>query len=453
MTDSQPSDALADHVANLPDGGPCTKDSDCMVAGNACISGAKCDTDLHICVFDVCNVGACKAAVCDTSSTTCTVPVSVNYHATTFHVPSGATGCNGSPGCFAAVFPFVFVGTQGGVVAYQVSDPTNFTPPSVTVSGVTFPPLRIVAVGRRIYFIGNPFGGSPSGVKVPIASLDVPGSPFITTVAATSLTITTPSFTGGMQVFPTDKEAVFLVNADSSRSFPAGLISAPLMDNATINQLPSSGVPAGVGLVASSGSRLVTYRYDGSGFLANFSFETGVATVNASNGGEMTASSMGNVYQQTNFFATGPDGSVLWMAPQGDTPMDGGPFTTNTARMAWLVKDASTSTFDASQHVDVETYNSLGPFASVAGPLAWLDTNTALVLAAAPENMQQTSVQLASRSGGPPTIVNAKRRVVTADVNHVIATASDGYGYVMYPDTNGSDSLVEIYAPSCDVGP
>ena len=443
------SDAVADHASmSSPDAGECAKDDDCK-STNACVTSAHCDPAQHVCVLDVCNTGmACKAAVCDVSAMTCTVPVSVNFHPGAFAVPSGATGCNGR-GCLAAVYPYVFVGTMNGVTAYQVSDPTSNAPPQLPITGIPFVPAHVVSVDRRVYFIGKPIGGGMT-VQLNVAWLDVPGNPFLTKLAATSAFVSTAPLTGGAGVFATDKSSLFLVNDDPGKSFPTALIAPPLTDMTTLTPFPSMGVPANVNIVAGSGPRLVTRRWDGLSSLSNFSFETGVATTNAQNGGEQAAGAMGTVWPQDTF-AQGPDGSVLWMASAAGPMKDGGGIPTSSARMAWLVASSAANSFDASQHVDVEPYN-LGGNATVAGPMAWLDAKTVLVLAADPQNpTKDTSVQVASRDGGTPTILPMKRFVVGARVDQisVAAAANTGFAYVLIPDMIPGDGLIHVFDTNC----
>ena len=159
---------------------------------------------------------------------------------------------------------------------------------------------------------------------------------------------------------------------------------------------------------------------------------------------------MGEVYPQ-GFFAHGTDGSVLWSAPQVSTP-DGGTATTISARMTWLVADGKATSFDESAHVDVESYafpsNAYG--ISAAGPMAVLDPKTALVLAASKDNLQQTSVQVASRALMPPALLAGRRYVLPVDVYHAGAQASGGFGYVLaHDDQLNQSATVHIFAPAC----
>ena len=440
------SDAAGDGATQiLP--GDCTVDSDCT-STNACVTSTKCDPSSHVCVFDVCPAAACMAAVCDGNTMSCSAPVTYGYHAGSFSVGVGGVGCGSASRCFAAEYPYVFVGTTNGVVAYRVDDPTDSGPVPVAVDGLPFLPAWMVATGRRIYFVGNVVGSGPT-YHVPIAWVDVPQDPFLPQFNATTVFVGygQPSWS---YLFPGATGSAFLVNGDSTQAYPTVLLTAPVADSSTLALSAAPDIAAGASPVAASGSRLVTYRYTNApDYLGAFSFETGAGTSAAQNAGEQTTTAMGPVVPQ-GFVAQGPDGSLLWDAPTA-TIVDGGPNTTSTSRMAWLLASATATTFDASANVDVETYPMpLGFGTAVAGPMAWIDTNTALVTAAAPEDTTQTSVQIASRAMLPPTVLASHRYVVPVDVGHIGAASSNGFGYVLVQDDPmNATATVHVFAPTC----
>ena len=450
LDDSPNGDGSADHATQPPPPGFCNQDSDCKIT-SACVKTTKCDLAIHLCAVDVCPVAACQSAACDTMANTCSVPASFGFHASSFKVTTGGVGCGGTASrCFAAAYPFVFVGTTNGVVAYQVGDPANSSPPVVPVSGLPFLPSRIVSSGRRIYFIGNVVGSGPT-YHLALAWLDVPQNPFVSTFNATTVFVGYPQ-ASAPEVFPTTNGAVFLVHPDSAKAWPTTLINAPLQDSTAINLLASPGIAQGASVVAASGSRLVTFHWADatSGYLAAFSFENGAGTSNAQNAGELTATDMGTVYPQ-GFFAQGTDGSLLWQSPSTNTP-DGGPFNTASARMTWLVADDKAMGFDQMVKLDVETYQPpIGYGASVAGPMAWIDAKTALVTAAAKQDpTKQSSVQVASRTMLPASLLPGRRYVLPVDINHVGAAASGAFAYALAADDMMNQSAtVHVFAPSC----
>jgi len=443
-------DAPGDGNNPPPGPGACSKDSDCKPK-SACVKSAHCDLSIHRCAFDVCPVNACQSAACDTMSNTCSVPASFGFHASSFKVTQGGVGCGNNPSrCFAAAYPFVFVGTTNGVVAFQVGDPTNSSPQVVPVTGLPFLPTRIVHSGRRVWFFGNVVGSGPT-YHVAVAWLDVPQDPFVTSFAATTAFVSYPQ-SRLPEVFPTTNNAVFLVHADAIAAWPAVLLNAPVQDSSSITLAPSPGISNGASVVGASGARLVTYHWSDamSGYMAAFSLETAAGTTNAQNDGEMTASAMGTVYPQ-GYFAFGPDGSVLWSAPATSVP-DGGPFNEIAARMTWLVKDDKAKMFSETDKVDVETYAPpVGYGTPVAGPMAWLDANTALVLAAAKQDpAKQSVVQVASRQMLPASLLPGRRYVLPVDIGHSGAAGSGAYGYVLASDDMMNQSAtVHVFAPAC----
>src|SRR5207247_23718 len=93
---------------------PCGSAADCPPS-NACVV-ARCDDTRKVCVYDQCPAApgtTCSALACDYSTLTCaTSATSYGFHAADIKLPAGNVGCNGSATrCFAASYPFVFVGT------------------------------------------------------------------------------------------------------------------------------------------------------------------------------------------------------------------------------------------------------------------------------------------------------------------------------------------------------
>jgi hypothetical protein len=307
-------------------------------------------------------------------------------------------------------------------------------------------PASIIGVGARVYFVGTLQGAAPP-YKLPIAWLDVPSDPRATTLPARTV-LQSFGEASIAQTFAGPNGALFLVNGNATKFFPGALVVPPLDDLATVGLFPSAGIANGAGPVSASGSRLVLYRWsnDSGVFNTSFSFETGAGTGNAQSTAETAVTAaIGPTYSQPTF-AQGADGSVVWTTPTA-VLVDGGDAQIKSARVAWIVADASATTFDATAHVDIETYAPpLTWGTSVAGPLAVLDNATALVLAAAPGVQGQTSVQVAKKS--PPSLVPNKRYVVPVGVTQVGAAASNGFGYVLAADSTES-ATIHVFAPAC----
>ena len=431
-----------------PDGGVCTMDSQCS-SPNACLTG-RCDPARHACVYDVCKQpSACKAATCDVANRACAAPVAYGFHASAFKVAGGGVGCGGAPGrCIAAAYPFVFVGTTNGVVAYSVADPSNKSPVPVPVTGLPFLPAAMVVSGGRVYFQGPVLGTGPS-YKVPIAWVDAVVDPLASSIHAETALVNYPN-PSIAAMYPSGTESVLLVAADAAKFFPGVQVTAPLQDLSTLQPFPNAGIPAAAGPAAASGERMVTYRWDGANaaYAAYFSLETAAGTASAQNAGDQSVvASMGQVYP-ANAFAHGPDGSLLWSAPSVFMGDAGAPLF-RAVRMAWLLADAKASQFDAKTAVDIETYDpGLMWGTPVVGPIAWISRDTALVLAAAAGNLSQTSVQVATRSGTTASLMAGRRYVIPSSTDKVGAASTNGTGYVLAVE--GADSAtVHVFAPGC----
>ena len=435
------------------DGGPdapnpvqCKTDPDCKPA-NACLTG-HCDTGKGQCVYVVCPTQACNASTCDPNLHTCSVPSAYGFHAGTFNVALGSAGCGGARRCFTAVYPFVFVGTTNGVVAFAVDNPTSGAPAAVPVAGLPFFPSSIVASGGRVYFVGGVVGAGPD-YKIPIAWLDVPTDPTVAEMAATTVFDTLP-LPAVDAVYPDTTGGIYLVRADGGKSWPAARVTAPLKDLDTITFAPTTGLPSGSGTVAASGSRLVTFRQDNTGsFDTFFSLETSAGTGSAQNAGEQSLLPTFGQSAGLNYLAQTPTGGLLWSASSIDAP-DGGSPTTVSARVSWVLADQNATKFDATTHVDVNTYNIAGANTDLPGPVAWLDDNTALVVSAWPTNQAQSIVQLASRSGTPSVVPNRSFQLAFHP-SELAATSSNGFGYVLAPNTTTSPASldVHIFAAAC----
>jgi hypothetical protein len=447
----------------LDDGGPGDGASAADAADAGCVTAADC-VSTNVCNSGACVAGQCVFTVCPTTTACqgssclatggCSAPASYGFHASSISVSAGAVGCGGNAAaCIAASYPFVFVGTTEGVVAYPVNDPSNTAPTPVTVLGLPFVPSFMTSMGSRVWFVGGVAGSGPTW-RAQVATLVAPSDPLATTMTATTVfdTMTYASISAG---WAAADGSLYLADDDATHFFPIGRLTAPLKDDDTIGFFPSPGIPTGGYPVAISGTRAVIAHASSTAgvYETLFSFETGAATTNAQNAGEQqTLVGDGGVpmmgpTEAPATFAQGSDGSILWNTGTV-TLEDGGVPEVAAARFAWLVASGTTSTFDASQNVDLEVYGAPLPYpTAVAGPVAWIDANTALVTAAAHELLTSTSVQVALRTP-TPSVVADRRTVVPVGVGSVGAAASGGFGYVLEADPTGSLEL-HVFAPSC----
>jgi hypothetical protein len=431
----------------------CKSDPDCApINGNKCLTG-KCGDAGH-CNYDLCaTTASCTAAVCDTNTNTCSAPSAYPFHSASFHVSLGNIGC-GYPNpkiaiqrCFAAVYPFVFVGTTNGVVAYPVANPTETAPASIPVAGLPFFPNFIVANGQTVYFVGAAVGTGPD-YKIPIAALDVLGDPTIGGLTATTVFNTLQGIPSVDAVFPDTQGGIYLVRADPTKSFPAARLSVPLKDLDTLSFSPSPGIIAGAGIAAASGSRLVTFRQEnGATYAAFFSLESFAATGQAQNNNEQNVLSTQGQSYAPSYIAQSPTGGLLWTSASVNVP-DGGPATTVAARLSWVLADQVATNFDATTHVEVQTYNQAGLGADLPGPAAWVDDNTAIVISAVPGAPGSSVVNIATRNG-TPSVVPMRSFQLSFQPSQLAVASSNKYGYVLTPDQN-TGANVHIFGTSCN---
>jgi hypothetical protein len=413
----------------------------------------RCDTAAHACVYDVCKQPqACLRAACDATAKTCGEATSIDFAASTFKVTSGGVGCNSvAAACIAAAYPYLFVGTTNGVVAYSIADPGG-APSAIPVGGVPFLPDRIVASGGRVYLVGAVLGSGPT-YHVPIAWVDVPADPFATSITA-EVALQTTSQDTIAAAFSAPDAGVFLVHGDASTEFATALARAPLADLAGLVVKPNAGVANGAAPVASSGARLVFYRWDQTqqAYAGFFSFESSAGTATATATPEQGITvDMGKVYSFGQI-APGPGGALVWGASVVEQ-IGLTAYGTALARVAWLVGSETDTGFATSVHADVEAYDpTKTPFTEqVIGPLAMIDASTTLVLARNPASLAQTSVQVATRNGTSATLVASRRAVLSVAVDKLGAAAANGFGYVLADDATDS-ATVYVFAPACAAG-
>jgi hypothetical protein len=376
--------------------------------------------------------------VCDRTTKTCSSPKTYGFAAGQFQVPQGGASTTLSSHAIAAVKPFVFLLGTKSVLAYNVVDPTAASPPLVSVQGVPFPPASVIAVGRRVYFTGN-VGGSAPSYNQGIAWIDVPDDPFVTSLQATSVQATTTS-TPVTGTFGNGGGGMYLVYGGPSLE-PTALAAPPFGPSPQLMALPNAGLATGATIVASSGSRLVANDFNGTSLVGSFALITGPGTAMARAGAEQGTS---DPIDPESVFGSGDDGSVLWMGldyPSITTS------TTESAFLSWILPDASTTTFDLQTRIPLETYATLPSMSIVLAPPGWVDSNTALALAAAAENIATTSVQIATRQ--PPSLRSGVRTVLSVPPSSIDVATSAGLGYVVATDSANATSTVYVFAPSC----
>ncbi len=436
-----------------PEGGICGKDSDCK--GSAGCLVAKCDLPRKACVFQVCRQPACNSATCDVAGGKCGTARPYKYRAGQFPVGS-AIGCGGQLGrCFAAVYPFVFVGTSNGVVAFAANDPQSATPTAIPIAGLGFVPNQIVASGSRVYFLGTPVGAGPTS-RVPLAYADVPADPFaakifVTTVlAAYNRPASDPAL-----LMARGNDTSLLVDLNGATSFASAPIEPPLAEPVSFGSNPIT-FTAGSGPAAVSGSRLVMELINAGG-APSFGFVGGAGSATPQTSPDVAIPTATPV-SGPQFFATSADGALFWSyvsltLPPGQPPPPSPQPLLRAARGYFLAADVAAN-FDPAAGIDLEVYGAAPLGTPSVGPVALLDAKTALVTTSIPANPAQTNVSFVT-AGKPPVILknadNTPRRFqIALAVTQLAAAGSNGLGYVLAVDPAAPTApTVYVFDPAC----
>jgi hypothetical protein len=416
----------------------CRSDSDC-VAPSACYSG-HCDPYTRACAFEYCvpSAGACMAAICG-AGMKCG-PASAHGFRTAQFSAGGALGCGGDAHrCFAAVYPFVFVGTAHGVSAYPVADFTNNAPTGIALSSVTFDPGQLVASGQRLYIFGKVEGPS-APYPLPIAVLDVPTDPTATRLAAVTATLQYPE--PDVLAIPSPDAGAFIVFNDAARKFAATILSPPLPDGQAVTLYSSPGLPASESFVAASGDRLVAQSGE------TFSLEANGGTPHAQNAGAVSVGLP--AFLAASPAVSAPDGTVLFSASY--EPFSGcidQPGTVAT-RVYWVVTDAA-GTPSGTNFVETEITGG-GCQAGLSTPssaaIAWIDAKRALFVTRAQISDDTATALVVQRN--PGAVVRRLSLGVPLRTSKVAAASADHWAYVLTSDQQGNGMTVTVLDPNCN---
>jgi hypothetical protein len=481
-------DADASEGGARPAFEPCARDVDC-VAPNGCYT-PHCDTVLGACTYALCEPKdrTCARGVCDTATFACSDPLPYGFRSTSYDVTGVTSGCGPKPeSCVAAAFPFVFVGTRDDVVALRGDDLTGMTAIKVPVTGLTTKPQQVIASGRRIWVLGEVQGTAPP-YHLPIASIDVPSDPTVTEIHAHT-TLVAYSFPRAVG-FPAPNGALFIAYDDVTQGAPIALVQAPIADATTLGlataadagpldggapAVPSptsmfrmTGVPAGSSIVASSGARVVLYRYP-----STFNLIAAAGTPMAGVQGDLGLNAqLASLYGPTTTgFAQGPDGTVVMTGPvPADSPSDCD--CASHARLQYVFPNAIATTTDVNQILDPEAWVNPGPpfmsptcrqcaagYEAPRSLATWLDRRTVLTAAPASKPLGARNVTDVRLLGRDPFETNAKRRFTTKPtdmpkgefgVDRIALTSSNGIGYLLLADGQGNNLSLSIVDPACD---
>ncbi len=424
----------------LDSGGACDADLQCATEGG-CIEG-RCATGT--CVYEICPVtAACSARGCDTTASKCSDPESFGFKAHSLTLDNDI-GCGGiASRCVAGMDDYVFVGTTAGLLGYRVLSPT--APEPLTVQSPPFAITRMVATEKRLIMLG-PIASN----KLSIAWIDLPSDPLTTTLTASTAAV---DFTDSYStVYPAAGDGFFLVQNNAGNLYPSALLTPPLTNQTAVTLFPAAGLPSGPSVVASSGTRFITYRTDTSSGkqTPSFGFVKDAGTSNAQGSStEQTFSFDVPTSLGAHRFLSGYEGSLLWGTNRLVGP-DGGPIESDAAVLYWPLVGTS-DTFDDTAKVIVATYNKGGANSVLAGPSALLNPSLAITTAAYPPDPQQALVRSVVRNGTSLSLGSETPPVLSFSINQIGVAASRRFGFVLTPSstTPSLKTTLHIYAPGC----
>jgi hypothetical protein len=433
----------------------CTSDKDCGKSGDSCVSH-HCDTASGKCVYEVCPTGAACVATSCTTANTCGRQQTYGYQAGSFAIPEGLA----CPGCVGAVFPYLFIVSNTRVHAFRMTDPYNQNPKELLMDDIGFTPNVVLTSGRRVYFIGGPSGTSVMPYKLQVAWVDAPADVGVPNIRAQVGAYPYPSpdfrFDGVVagsddQLFSFHRVVTYENNQSVYRyqELLTHIDPGPAVPG-QLDFISPTNYPANGTSVAFSNGRLAVYRSDKN--VGAWSFDVPPGVNGSTNSGDTPLPTMGNPGAST--FAQTAGGTVYWSAALRAPAVMNQPQLITGVRIGVPLADGGGS-FALANTVDLETYapgeqenTGQNPQNPYVGPIVPLDENTVLALAAARENVAQASVQLLTRAGGALTLTAGKRFLTKGRVDQVGTAGSNGFGYIVDPDT--ADSMtVFTFAAGC----
>jgi hypothetical protein len=438
-----PVEGGADTGPTGPDTAPCENDDGCKTT-HGCLKG-KCDLARKSCIYDVCRTMSCNAAACDTAAKTCGAPTPYKYKVAQFSLGQQIICIN----CAVAIYPWLFVLTPTGPVAFNVANVANGTPPPVPIVGLGFIPGQMVQSGSRVWFRGGASGPGPS--RLPIAYIDAPADPFVTKIAATSVLVSYDRPGAEVATLLSRGDGTALLVGPAETQHPSTIVEPPLTEPfslvSTVLPLAANTVPVGV----TSGKRLLmsSATADSFYFIDNAGSKTPAA-------GPVVAAPGFGVVGASRRFAQSTDGAVFFAfgASAGVAPA----VQTRAIRGQFLVANAA-APIDVNLGLDIEVYNDpLNPVAEnagVVGPMGMIDAKTVMIPALARENAAATAVEFVTRE--PVSVIKdvdstPKRQLLPIPVAKVAAvTGSNGIGYLVANDQDGPPptGTVYVFDPGC----
>lgn len=427
--------------AGTPDAGLCEEATECASQADECLLAACIGGE---CLYEVCPPIGCSGRFCGASGKCEMSATTYGFQAQQFSI-GDAIGCGGNAGfCIAAFENLLFVGTNAqGLKAWDMTDPT--TPRSIQVEQPPFAISRLTSTGSRVVVQGPTSGG-----KLSLAWYDRPASPKTETLDVKAAGVNFASAISA--TYPGADRSVFLVLNNASEFYPAARVTPPLTSSDTVTLL-SSSTAAGARVIGSSGTRLVTFRTEtGTGsFEPYFSFVRSAGTPQAQSDPEVNLhGATGEVATSSGAhqFASGHDGSLLWSTNILIRDIDNTALATGVT-LRWPLIDADSSSFDGAPRVDLEVYPAQPYNTVLAGPVAWLNSTTAIATAANPANTNQTAVRMVKRNGAQLSL-DPGRFVLPFSTGQLGVVGGLRFGYVLAESGLLSGATVYVFAPGCN---
>ncbi|MDP9150390.1 MAG: hypothetical protein M3O36_10685 [Myxococcota bacterium] len=387
--------ALADDGASAADA-PSIPSDGAVNGAQSCTTDTQCPQDLAHCGASSCGAGGF-----------CTPTATYHFVATHFAVGAAAAPRSSLSGplsappyaeAIAAAYPYVFIVTPGGVIAFDVSSPVNGAPRRVPISFLPAGVVAAVALGPLVYFVAG-VSGSPNGAYQAVAWLDVTGTAGAMSLQAhlapqlqvTPMAPQVPtSITSLFNVLPAWPMGIFLVYYSNNEAtyYPTAETATPSASD-TLVPFWNQALVTGAELAVASGSRLIAYTYDS--LQPKLALVSGAGTSGASVSPQTTAPIPA---ARQAAFASNPGGAVLWTSALVTSPTS--PIT--AARLTRLLSDGSATVFAASgaanTFVDLEHYAGVAQASTVVAPPVWLDGKRALGLALDHAALSDTAVHV-----------------------------------------------------------
>jgi len=325
----------------------------------------------------------------------------------------------------AAVHPWLFVGTNAGLLAYPAipADP-NVAP--ITVGEIPFAVQSIAISGTRVFVLGALVSG---GTKVQIAWFDAPLDPLTKTIDAQSTLVSTNHGTGDT-LFPLSAMTALLTQQGQPNPLFAGTVTAPFSSSSSITQYDVDAGALASATASTSGSRLAVFKTNGTNSDVQLISNAGTATQQTGAPLDTTTLLDGGV--QAYNVTTGSDGSlrIHYYSLQNVAMVN-----VYKTHVAELIENGTATTLSTKfPAVEIDTYNN--PGVAFLGTVAWVDSSSVLAVSSVPPSSAPTPSHVTwvdNKKSTPKTLT-----LMTTPYQNVGVAGSAGIGWVLTNDQPGA---------------